>query len=208
MMAVTDVRTTLRCLLSVLILGLAAGPARAQVVSPLDTKTGAFPRIEIGAQTGLELFGDGILLGGGGRLTVNLTARDALEVVAEPAGGFEQSGINGLYFVQYKRMLWHRVPRRIAFFVVVSAGSDFHYDRVPERRDNRPDGSSVIYPAHTRYSLHRLEFGGGGVGIEHIVGRYVATRVEVQGLFFAGAAGIRASAGLTIPIGGFYARVP
>lgn len=203
-------RTAERCLVYGLMLGLATGPAGAQVVSPDDVTKRGFPRVEVGSQAGLAVLvgGDGVvLLGGGGRLGVNVSRRDAFEVLVEPSGGFENSGINGLYFVQYRRMLRDRVPGRASPFVVASLGSDFRYDRVPEFRVDRPDGSSVVYPAYTWSSLHRPEFGGGGLGIEHIVGRYVATRAEVQGLFFSGGAGIRASAGLTIPIGGFYARV-
>lgn len=204
-------RIAQRCLFCGLILGLAAGPAAAQVVSSVAIDRGGFPRVEVGAQVGLEVVaggGDGVvLLGGGGRLGVNLTRRDVLEVLVEPSAGFENSGINGLYFVQYKRVLRDRAPGRAAPFIVASFGSDFRYDRIPEFRMNRPDGSSVVYPAHTESWLHGPEFGGGGIGVEHIVGRYIATRAEVQGLFFSGAAGIRASAGLTIPIGGFYARL-
>lgn len=205
-------RIVQRCLLCGLILGLAAGVAAAQVVSPVGIDRGWFPRVEVGGQVGLSILaggGDGaVLLGSGGRLGVNLTRRDALEVLVEPSAGFEDGGINGLYFVQYKRMLRDRVPGRAAPFVVASFGSDFRYDRVPEFRMNRPDGSSVVYPSHTESRLHAPKFGGGGIGVEHIVGRYIAARAEVQGLIFSGGAGIRASAGLTIPIGGFYARLP
>lgn len=115
-------RTAERCLLYGLILGLASGPAGAQVVSPEDIKKGGFPRVEVGSQAGLAIFvggGDGVaLLGGGGRLGVNVTRRDAFEVLVEPSGGFENSGINGLYFVQYRRLLRDRMPGRASPFVV------------------------------------------------------------------------------------------
>lgn len=95
-----------------LVYGLLAVPAMAQVADTSAAESVRAPRLEIGAQAGLELLIGAFLLGGGGRLTVNLTPRDALDVVADPSAGFEDAGVNGVYFVQYKRMLRERMRRR------------------------------------------------------------------------------------------------
>jgi hypothetical protein len=171
---------------------------------------GRAPRLELGTSGGAvaALGGDAAgLLVLGPRLTFNATPRDAVEVVAEIAGTGENSGLYGLYVIQYKRVLRPHSERRSAIFLTAGAGGDFQHDRVAEYRAGRPDGSVFVEPAYTHASLSRPFFGAFGVGFERVLARYAAFRGDIQVLAFDfGSAGLRGTLGVTIPIGGYRER--
>ena len=125
---------------------LTASAARAQVHSP--------PRFEIGAHGGAIVFaaGDGaLLLNGGPRLTLNMSRRDAVEVLADFLVGTEHSGLFGLYLIRYKRVLREGERGRSTIFVTGSTAGTFHYDRRREWREDRPDGATIVHPAYTQH---------------------------------------------------------
>lgn len=188
---------------------IAVAPVAAQVAQrPAASLSALAPsRWEIGAQAGPSLFSDGSLLGGGVRLTLNLSRVNALEVVTDVVAGIEEPGINGLYGVQYKRLLRSRMRGRNALFATVTAGSTFRYFRSAEEREVRSDGSIVVFPAYRLFSTRGPLLVGGGIGIERVMGRYGALRVDLQGVVGGGAGGLRAVGGVTIPVGGYDARV-
>src|SRR6185436_1839392 len=110
------------------------------------------PRLEVGTSGGpvAALGGDAaLILVLGPRLTFNATPRDAVEVVAEIAGTGENSGLFGVYLVQYKRVLRPHSTPASAIFLTAGTGGDFQYDRVEEYRSGRPDGSVLVEPAYT-----------------------------------------------------------
>jgi hypothetical protein len=179
---------------------LTASAARAQVQSP--------PRFEIGAQGGAIVFaaGDGaLLLSGGPRVTLNISRRDAVELLADFLAGTEHSGLFGLYLIQYKRVLREGDRRRRTIFLTGSTAGTFRYYRGREWREDRPDGAAIIHPAYTRALVETPTFVGSGVGLERLVGRSVAFRAEVGALVplrSLWAVGIRGVVGVSIPLGG------
>ena len=177
-----------------------ASAASAQVPSP--------PRFEIGAQGGAIVFaaGDGaFLLNGGPRVTLNISRRDAVELLADFLVGTEHSGLFGLYLIQYKRVLRQGDRRRSTIFVTGSTAGTFRYYRSREWSEDRADGATIIYPAYTRAQVDSPTLIGGGIGLERIVGRYAAFRAEVGALVplrSTWAVGIRGVVGVSIPLGG------
>ncbi len=170
------------------------------------------PRFEVGAAGGASVAlagaSDGFLiLTLGPRLTFNTTSRDAIEVVAEMVGPVENDGLNGLYLLQYKRILRERNARRNQVFVTAGFGGSFEYQHVDTYRWERPDGSVFVEPAYTHASVASPFLGAMGVGIERVVARFLATRSEVQVLMFRfGGVGIRGTFGVSVPIGGYRVR--
>jgi hypothetical protein len=167
-------------------------------------------RLEVGTSGGgvAALGGDGaLLLVLGPRLAFNATPRDAFEVVVEVAGPAENSGLFGVYLIQYKRVLRPHSPRGNAIFVTAGVGGDFQYSRVEEYRSGRPDGSVLVEPAYTHASLSPPLFGAVGVGFERVLARYAALRGDLQILAFKfESVGLRGTFGLTVPIGGYHDR--
>src|SRR5438105_15116639 len=92
----------------------------------------------------------------GPRLTVNISQQNAVELSIETLTPAAPRAY-GLYFLQLKR-----TPHRpadwsgITPFYTVGTGGYYNHDRVPEYRQTRPDGSVVIYPAHSIGELSRL----------------------------------------------------
>ena len=179
---------------------LTASVASAQIQSP--------PRFEIGAQGGAIVFaaGDGaLLLNGGPRVTLNISRRDAVELLADFLVGTEHSGVFGLYLIQYKRVLREGDRRRSTVFVTGSTAGTFHYYRSREWREDRADGATITHPAYTRAQVENPILIGSGIGLERVVGRYAAFRAEVGALVplrSLSAVGIRGVAGVSIPLGG------
>jgi hypothetical protein len=67
-----------------------------------------------------------------------------------------------------------------------------------------PDRSTVVYPSHTYSELSRPYFATAGVGVQYVLWRYTAARLEVQGLIppeCLVCTAVRLSAGVSVPIG-------
>lgn len=185
---------------------LTVAPATAHAQSPT--------RFEIGAQGGAIVFaaGDGaLLLNGGPRVTLNITRRDAVELVADFLAGTEHNGAFGLYLLQYKRVLREGDRRRRTIFVTGSTAGTFRYDRQPEWREDRADGATIVHPAYTRAEVESPILIGAGIGLERAIGRYASFRAEVGALVplrTLWTAGVRGVVGVSIPIGGHSAAIP
>jgi hypothetical protein len=180
------------------------GVARAQTLH--------VPPVEIGGQTGLiGAIAEGVYIRpiAGPRLTLNISQQDAIELAADTLVPNDGPGIYGLYFLQYKRTIrrppdWSGIRR----FLSVGTGGYYSYRKVPERRSPRPDGSVVIYPAHSSGELSRLTLVAFGGGFERGLNRYVSFRLEGSGFVVIhsdGYLGFLALAGMSVPIGGYRA---
>jgi hypothetical protein len=180
------------------------GVARAQALH--------VPPIEIGGQAGLfGAFADGVFVQPivGPRLTFNISQRHAIELAADTLISDDMHGLYGFYFLQYKH-LTRRPPNwnGIRPFVTGGAGGYYSYQKVPERRSPRPDGSAVVYPAFTTGELSRLAVAAFGGGFERALNRYASFRLEGTGFLVIdsdGFLGFRVLAGVSVPIGGYRA---
>jgi hypothetical protein len=169
------------------------------------------PRIEVGGQVGwvgaiAECFCVRPIVGP--RLTINISQRDALEVSAETLAP-SNPATYGLYFVQYKRST--RVPSHwtgIRPFYTAGTGGYYEYRQIRERRETRPDGSVVTYPAHSTGELSRLTIATLGGGFERGLTRHASFRLEGSGFAVLDEDGFlayRVLAGISVPIGGYRA---
>jgi hypothetical protein len=159
----------------------------------------------------MPFLGRGGLLGlgfaGGPRLSVNLNELIGLDVVADIVEPHDSGGLYGLYAIQARHLLRAGDRTRSAIFITGGAVGGFEYERVPERRTERPDGSVVVYRAFTEGSLSRPVMFSGGIGMQRVLTRFAAFRAEGQLIFgFQDAFLVRAALGLSVPIGGTYAR--
>jgi hypothetical protein len=171
------------------------------------------PPVEIGGQGGLVgAIAEGLFARpiAGPRLTFNISQQHAIELAADTLSSGDGHGIYGLYFLQYK----HATRRPADFrglrpFVTAGTGGYYTYERVAEWRSLRPDGSAVVYPAHSTGELSRLALVAFGGGFERGLSRYASFRLEGTGFLVVdseGFLGFRVLAGISVPIGGYRAR--
>jgi len=180
---------------------LVASPARGQDLSP--------PRLEIGGNVAgvVPLFfedGPAVVGGAGPRVTVNVTPRLALDLLAEVIGPVESSGTTALYQAQLALPI-RRSPdgKRTLSFTVGAAGSAW-YRHAPEFRRPRLDGSAVVYPAYRTFQVSVPRTAVFGVAWEEVVSRHVSTCFAVQTyLGSLGGFAVRASAGVAFGVGGY-----
>jgi len=170
------------------------------------------PPVEIGGQTGLlGAIAEGVHIRpiAGPRLTLNISQQNAIELAADTLVPNDGPGIYGLYFFQYKRTT-RRPPdwSGIRPFLTAGTGGYYSYRKLPERRSPRPDGSVVVYPAHSIGELSRLTVVAFGGGFERGLNRYASFRLEGSGFAVIdseGYLGFRVLAGISVPIGGYHA---
>jgi hypothetical protein len=180
---------------------LAASPVRGQEVSP--------PHLEIGGNvSGIVAFafddGAAVVGGGGPRVTINVTPRLAIDLLAEVIGPTESSGTTALYQTQLELPI-RRSPdgKRTLSFTVGAAGTAW-YRRAPERRNLRLDGSTVVYPEYRTFQVSAPNTLAIGVAREEVVGRHLSTCFALQTyLGSLGGIAVRASVGLSFGAGGY-----
>lgn len=180
---------------------LAASPARGQELSP--------PRLEIGGNVmGVVpiFFEDGpIVLGGAGpRVTLNLTPRLAIDLLAEVIGPVESSGQYALYQTQLALPIRRSPDGKRRLSLTVGAAGSAWYRNAPEFRTPRLDGSMVVYPAYRTFRVSAPDSVAIGVARQEVVGRHVSTCFALQTyLGSLGGFALRASAGVSFGVGGY-----
>jgi hypothetical protein len=171
------------------------------------------PPVEVGGQMGLiGVIGQGLYSRPivEPRLTFNISQQNAVELAADTLVPTQGPGIYGLYFVQYKRTT--RRPSDGSGtrpFFTAGTGGYYSYRKISELRLPRPDGSVVVYPAHSSGELSRLAVAAFGGGFERGLNRYASFRLEGSGfapLHSDGYLGFRVLAGISVPIGGYRVR--
>jgi hypothetical protein len=180
---------------------LAASPARAQDVTP--------PRFEIGGSfSGILpiVYEDGpaILASAGPRVTVNLTPRFGVDLLAEVLGPVEFSGTMALYQTQLKLPFrTSRDGQRTMSFTVGAVGLA-SYRRTRETRIGRLDGSTVVYPGFRRFQATGPTTFSIGVAHDAVFGRSFSSSLAMQGYIGpVGGIAVRASVGVSFGIGGY-----
>jgi hypothetical protein len=172
------------------------------------------PPIEIGGQlTALGAVGEGLHMRAllGPRVTVNLSQRNSFEVSVDVmTPSFDRRRVDGVYFLQYKRLLGPRsTANRNSVFATVGTGGYFFHSRVGERHQQRVDGSVVVFPARTHAKLSATRMATCSVGVEHRLNERFAARVEGGALALLdqdGYIGFRLLGSVSIPIGGYRAH--
>ncbi len=180
---------------------LAASPARAQDVDP--------PRVEIGGTfSGILSIvsedGPVVLAGAGPRVTVNVTPRFGIDLLAEVLGPVEFSGTMALYQTQLEfPFRTSRDGQRTVSFTVGAVGL-VSYRRTRETRIARLDGSTVVYPGFRRVQATAPTTFSIGVARDAVVGRSFSSSLAVQGYIGSvGGFAVRASVGVAFGVGGY-----
>ena len=169
------------------------------------------PWLELGADGGVltALGREGLLglgIAAGPRLSINLSDRIGLDLIADIVEPYDSGGLYGLYGVQVRHLIREGDRTRSTIFITGGAIGEFRYERVPERRTQRPDGSVVVYRAYTEGNMSPPVMFSGGIGMQRVLTRFAAFRADGQVILrFQGALWVRAALGLSVPIGGTYA---
>ena len=194
---------------------LALSPVAAGAQSAAKPRSDA-PRVELGATYGgftnfqVGETGPGLTLG------VAFTPRTSLDLVADalmlgsegPRGGASVFRLNGVYLVQVRRTLAGAAAAGPHISWAAGFGGGYYFQRVPEMRIARPDGSTLVYPRHTDAELARPSFLSGGIVVQRPLTSWVAVRGDLMGIVVAVVREhgfvMRATIGLMTPIGGKY----
>jgi hypothetical protein len=178
------------------------------VASPVRAEEARSPRFELGGTFSgiVPIVADGpaVVLGVGPRVTFNVTPRFGLELLAEVVGPVESSGTTALYQSQLKIAVRRsRDAKRTVSFTVGAAGSAA-YQRAPETRIARLDGSTVVHPGYRRFRATAPGNLVVGVARERVCHRLASSCVAVHGYVgpMAGMA-VRVSIGVSLGIGGY-----
>src|SRR2546426_1088381 len=137
-----------------------------------------------------------------------------LGTIAQPAAAsqpeqprLELGAAGGVFGIQYRQTIRQASPDRSAIFLTGGIAGVFEYERMPERREQRSDGSVVVYRGYARTEMNSPAAFSVGVGMQRVFARYVALRAETQMIAGAriGYGVIRGALGISVPIGGHYA---
>jgi hypothetical protein len=176
--------------------------------SPVCAQEVRSPRFELGGMFSgivpVAVDGPAIVLGVGPRLTFNVTPRFGLELLAEVVGPAESSGTTALYQNQLKVVLSKsRDAKRTVSFTVGAAGGA-SYQRTPETRIVRLDGSTVVYPGYRRFRATAPRNLVVGVVREQVFHRLASSYIGVHGYVgpMTGIA-VRAAIGVSFGVGGY-----
>jgi hypothetical protein len=169
----------------------------------------AAQRLEIGGNASAILpvvSGDGpaVVAGGGPRVTINVAPWIAVELLAEALGPVEASSIFGVYGSQVKIPVKRSPDRgRMLSFTVGAVGAA-SYQRFPETRRVRFDGSTIVHPGYRRFRTSAPNALSLGVSGRHRFNRRAAGMWDLQALIgeLSGIAA-RASFGVSFGIGGY-----
>lgn len=166
------------------------------------------PRVEIGGNITAVVplaFEDsvGVLAGGGPRVTLNLSQRIAVELMAEVIGPVDYSGTMALYEAQAKLPLRKsRGGERTLSFTAGVAGTTW-YHRVAETRTSRPDGSTVVHPGFRELRAGAPTSVTVGVSGDRVINRHVSGSWAVRGLFGSIGGAVLASASVSFGVGSY-----
>jgi hypothetical protein len=178
------------------------------VATPAAADDGRRPRVEIGGTlTAAFPFpledSVGVLVGGGPSVTVNLTRRLAIEVRAETFGPVEESGIFGVYQTQLKIPIKRSSSgaRPLVFTVGVAGAAS--YQRFPETRLTRADGSTIVHQEFRRFRVTNPTTFSAGVSGDRPFSRHVSGSWGIQTMLGSIGGAVLASAGVSFGLGGY-----
>jgi hypothetical protein len=180
---------------------LAASPASAQDVS--------LPGFEIGGNfSGLIriVFEDGPAgaAGGGPRISLNVSPRLSIDLLAEVIGPVESPGTLALYQSQLKFPVRKSREGQRTLSLTIGATGLAWYRRSREQRVGRLDGSIVVYPGYRRFRVTAPNTLCIGLAREQVFSRHASSSLALQGYFGAvGGLAVRASVGVAFGIGGY-----
>jgi len=197
------------CVLAVAPLARAQTPER----DPSSSDSRVSPRLEMTAELGLmggyvdlsDLHGDPqIGLGGVGvDVRVRLTPRVGVGVRGLVAIGGE---VTHSQFYDLAAIFHLRSSGRSHTFLRFGAGGHHEFRDVPEMRRTNRDHSTTVFPAYRHHKLTPPNFVVAGAGITREVSRRLGIMAEVDAVAGPGVgagAGMRASAGVTLPVGAY-----
>ena len=189
----------------------AATPARAQ-----DTSAGlavAVPRVEFGANAGGLLAGGEGLFTPGVRVGVALNRRFAIESGFDSLE-FDRSSYGNswtsMYFAHVKQTIRAGTERMPSIFATYGGAGILYHSHFNGQTFNTSDGRVYTSPERSNTDVSRPFIASAGIGMQQVIAKYAAVRVEAQLMVVpeylgagASAFGGRVSAGVSVPIGGY-----
>jgi hypothetical protein len=180
---------------------------------PSSSDSGVSPRLEMTAEWGLmggmidvsDLYGDPQLglSGVGADVRVRLTPRVGVGIRGLVAIGGE---VAHSQFYDLAAIVHPISSGRSHTFLRFGAGGHHEFRDVPESRRTNQDHSTTVFPAYHHHKLTAPNFLVAGAGITRVISRRLGMTVEVDavaGPGVGGGVGVRASAGITLPLGGY-----
>ena len=189
--------------------------ARAQTspIGPSPVGSRVSPRVEITAELGLmggfvdlsDLYGDAQMgLGGvGADVRVRLTPRVGVGVRGLAAIGGD---IAHSQFYDLSAIYHLASSGRSRTFLRFGVGGHHEFRDVQETRRTNQDHSTRVFQAYRHHRLTSPNFLVAGAGVTGAVSRRLGITVELDGVAGTGVGagvGIRASAGVTLPLGAY-----
>jgi hypothetical protein len=192
------------------ILGLVAllqQPLAAQSEPPFE------PRVEFGVNgvllaglLVLDFIGDpqSRVAGPAVSVRLNMAERFALEVGGIFAGVDDVT----VHYYEASVVIKQRAHQRERWFRFIRVGAGGHHEfiRVGEFRNDNQDHTTTVFPAYDHHKLTAPNFFLAGAGIERVVSSRLAIAAELGGVVGAIGYGLRASAGVVVPLGSYHAR--
>lgn len=175
---------------------------------PASPPTVRPPRVEIGAQLGglAAISSEGVfpLFSAGPRVSVTITDRLGVDVLAAVFRSSESDNLQGLYQIQIRHIVRPGGFDRGSIFLTAGTMGLFQDWDVPEYRFSLPDGTVVVHPARTGIEVDQPLGVVGGVGVQWPLARHVALRTDAQTLVsFHGGWVIQGSLGVSVPLGAY-----
>ena len=185
-------------------------PAQAQTLErgPSSSDSDASPRLEVTAEFALmgglidvsDLHSDLQLglSGVGADVRVRLTPRVGV--------GIRGLVTTGAQFYDLATIFHLTSPGRSHTFLRFGAGGHHEFRDFEESRRTNQDHSTTVFPAYRHQKLTAPNFLVAGAGITRVVSRRFGITAEVDlvaGPGVGGGAGMRASAGVTLPVGAY-----
>ena len=143
------------------------------------------------------------LSGVGAGVRVRLTPRIGVEVRGLVAVGSE---VTNSQFYDFATIVHMTSSGRSHRFLRFGAGGHHEFRDVPESRRTNQDHSTTVFPAYRHDKVTPPNFIVIGAGITRVVSRKLGIVAEVDavgGPGVGGGAGMRASAGVTLPLGAY-----
>ena len=210
-----NVTSIVRHLLACACLFVLLPPAQAQTLErgPSSSDSDASPRLEMTAEMGLmggmvdlsDLHGDPQmgLSGAGADVRVRLTRRVGIGIRGLLAIGGE---VTHTQFYDLATIIHLASSGRSRTFLRFGAGGHHEFEDVQEYRQTNQDHSTTVFPAYRHQKLTAPNFLVTGAGITRVLSPRLGITAEVDlvaGPGVGSGAGMRASAGVTLPVGAY-----
>jgi hypothetical protein len=142
-------------------------------------------------------------VGAGPGVVVNITRRLGVGALAEVFGPGGSSDTPAVYETTLKVGFRNPLRKPAALSLTFGAAGFAVYHRGDERRVERPDRSTVVYPAYRTIQVMKPNMLTVGVVREQVITPHVSTSLGMHGYIGEGGLALRLSFGVSFGAGGY-----